>query len=638
MTDTAPRNGNAGLISCELSIGGGRVGDGPADSPLVPYAISGLKVTWGRDSTVDQPSASTCAFTLIDLPGDSTFMKLVRTGRAVDVAAGATIYPEPSISTHSDPSWTSFATGAALPVKATGATVTAGDLVGRHAALIRPGLADSAIVAVPPAPFVPPGTAPDAWDAVPAVHAGQRWRIAVAVRAPAGSTVRLDPILYAGPYAAAGRVVAWDTPAPAVLVGADVWVTVGGYVTNTATGWLGVQLTIYPTGTRWDVAPAAWTWDTAPNLTWDQLGDVWVDDVQLLAPAAGVLRRVSVFSGRITDAAARYDKRVGGAVVDVTATDFTADLENRNVGDDPWPAERADARIRRVLALVAPTIPLIADTRPAALTMSRQDVDRRPALSLLQTVANSTDAVLRAAVHPVTGPYLRLEDPAGRSSLLRLVVGAGGLIEIAAAPPPADSTWLAAADIDLDPVRWEQDTGDVVAIADVTWQEQTSPQLTERTVSATDAALRQVVGERSVKLSSQLTNAVDAGLIAQQLLARLADTNWRISGLLVDTRTLDLVPDLIDRVVTLLDGTARIGRPLQVTGIPQWTPSPAGALGLYLEGGVLQYIDGCWSIEIDGSTPSGLGRSATWDEAPAGWTWDQFSPGITWDDLIGVSV
>lgn len=75
-----------------LYIGGVKVADGsPDDDPTAPYAVDGLAVSWGRPTTVDQPDASTCSFTLhnrTDLPDPDLFGSTITLGRAVDVLAG----------------------------------------------------------------------------------------------------------------------------------------------------------------------------------------------------------------------------------------------------------------------------------------------------------------------------------------------------------------------------------------------------------------------------------------------------------------------------------------------------------------------------------------------------------------------
>ena len=69
----------------------------------------------------------------------------------------------------------------------------------------------------------------------------------------------------------------------------------------------------------------------------EDVAAVYVDDATVLAPAAGTVHTVLVFSGRVTNLAATWDG--DRPALEVTAADFTADLANRDVGDEPWDVE-----------------------------------------------------------------------------------------------------------------------------------------------------------------------------------------------------------------------------------------------------------------------------------------------------------
>jgi hypothetical protein len=75
--------------TCELWISGTRFADGrPAELTSDPVALSGLKVTWGRRTSVDQPPPATCTFTVLDPPGG------VRFDAAVPLGASCRIWSE----------------------------------------------------------------------------------------------------------------------------------------------------------------------------------------------------------------------------------------------------------------------------------------------------------------------------------------------------------------------------------------------------------------------------------------------------------------------------------------------------------------------------------------------------------------
>ena len=329
-----------------LYVDGQRFADGsPGDDLTDPVALSGLTVTWGRDTTVDQPAPSTCSFTVADRAGGRSFLDLLHTGLSVDVTATGVDYPDPTVSTFLDPG---FETDPIAAV-ATNATVGASPRVvhgGARALQVLP--VDGTrrwTVTLPPAPFVPAGTSPGAWDTIPQTEPGQTWQVGAWVWAPAGVSVTVRPVLFVGPWQGAGK--AGGTPT--TITGTGAWVLVSApHQAEVAGAWVGLEISAYPTGPAW--VDAVGTWAAAVG-TWQDVAAVYVDDVTVLAPAAGTPREVLVFAGRITDVAASWDDTVRGPSVDVVAADFTADLANRDVGDDPWPAEPMADRFNRIIDL-----------------------------------------------------------------------------------------------------------------------------------------------------------------------------------------------------------------------------------------------------------------------------------------------
>ncbi len=75
--------------TCELWIDGRRVPDGstPGEPTTATVALSGLRVSWGRETTVDQPTPSQCTFDLIDYEGGTRFDAVVGLGSVVVVWA-----------------------------------------------------------------------------------------------------------------------------------------------------------------------------------------------------------------------------------------------------------------------------------------------------------------------------------------------------------------------------------------------------------------------------------------------------------------------------------------------------------------------------------------------------------------------
>lgn len=621
-------------VTCEVLLDGVRLPDGsPGDDLDNPVGLSGLKVDWGRENTLDQPDPSTCTLRILDRRGGESFLGKVRTGTRITVNATGILYPDPSTSTFLDPGFETSAPAA--PTGAAAAASTRRAHTGARSLQITP--TDPArrwSVLLPPAPFQPAaGGDPGAWDEIPAAAPGQTWRIGASVFAPPGAHVEIRPVLFTSPTPGSATVV----DAPVTGTGTGAWITLTGSFIPDAGAWVGIQVSAYPTGPTWQDVPAGLTWATLdPTWTWADYGLAYVDDVQVLAPAAGTTRTVRVFDGRVTNAKVAWDASVGGPVVEAAAVDFTADLDNRDVGDQPWAVETLKARFERILGLAGLPISSVIDATVAAILMSWQDVDAQPAAGQLRNLATSVDATMWPAVHPTTGAYLRVEDASTRASLFELVEGADGIVRIL----PAGGREVSACDVLLAPAGFVQDVSDVATRAAVTWQEQTLdgdglPAPTERTVIVVDVDLEARLGVRRISLSTLLQSSADATAVAGRLLARTTDGQWRATGITIDDLQLETEADKA-LMLALLDGTARIGLPIRVVDLPEW--APVSDLPVYTEGAGLTYERGRWIVEATLSSASGQGKSLAWDDLDPTWTWSDFDPAITWADLWGTGV
>ena len=620
---------------CSVYLEGELLPDGsPGDPPADVVALSELVVTWGRDTTVDQPAPATCSFSVTGSAGESLF-DTFGTGRHIGVTATGVDYPSPSTSTFLDPSFESDPI-AAYPSNATVAPDVDVVLDGLRSLRIvptNPSRGWSTILS--PAPVVPAGTNPAAWDAIAKTSLGQTWDAGAWVYAPPGVTLTVRPVLFSGPWLASA--VPADLPWSYVGPG---WVYVHTlFVPEVADRWVGLELAAYPTGPSWTdlgfASPGqAWT-DLDPAWTWADYVAVYVDEVVVLSPAEGTERTVLVFAGRITNLDTTWDDGLARPRLDVVAADFTADLANVDVGDEPWVVETMAERFARILELAE--VDVTAEIAPAlgSLLVSWLDVDSRPAAGLLADLATSVDGVLWAATHITTGAYYLVEDPAGRASLYRLELGEDGLVDVVVA---TSTRPLSACDVLRDPIAYRQDVSDVVTRAAVSWQEQTVdedglPAPTERTETLIDTALEAIYGTRRISVSTQLQAREDAIGVAERLLARLTADSWRAGGFVVDDDDLGEDAELL---LDLLDGTRRIGLALSLVDLPAW--SPAGdEVPLYLEAGTYRFTEGRWVLELAISSPRGLGASLPWIDLDPAWTWAEFDPALAWVDLAGVA-
>ena len=637
--------------TCVLWVDGVRYADGqPTEDPAAPVALTGLTVSWGRDTTVDQPAPATCSFEVLDRPGGARFVDKLLIGSRVQVRADAVVYPDPTVVILPDPgfeaapvgSTPSLITGNAAAVVQT--TVTH---AGARALRVDPLDPDRRVrVIFPPAPLSA-GHDPAAWDAVPRTLPGQSWRYGAAVKVPtalaAVARAQLHPVTFTQPWPGTEQVLT-DTAVAGAPDG-NGWSAHSALVAPPAGVWLGLCLDIFPTGPAWDDVPPALTWGQVPAaLAWDDLAATYVDDLLLLAPAAGAARAGEVFTGRLTDLDAQYDDGLGGSLVKCTAQDDTAELANRYVGAAPWAAEPLGTRFGRILTAAGQAMQYTVDPAPAARQVTYRDVDNQAATGLLQELAQSAGGVLWSATSLTTGPYLRLEDVDARPPLWQLYQGADLVIRIRPAPVVASKgITLSACDVLLDPVHWEQDVADVATRVAVGWKDQ-APDPTkpvDKTTTAVNTAAETATGQRRVQVSTQLAVQADADALAGSLLARLTAGGWRIRGLTYRVELGDpLDPAGIALVMTILDATTRIGLPIMLTDVPAWSPAPTTAnVPLYLEGARLTNTEGRWVLELITSSAVAQGAGTVqWDQLPAAWQWDQFDPAMTWNDLRGVGI
>lgn len=637
-------------VGCTLYVDGARVADGaPADPDAAPTALSGLSVSWGRGTTIDQVEPSTCSFELMDPAGGSSFLDLLYTGARIDVTA-AGVLPAAGVPVNIGGDFEQAAPGSVPPftgiTPAGAATITATRAHGgaQSAALTPTGR--YAWADIPPAP---PSIDPSAWDHYPTAVPGQTWTFGVYLIVPAGGYVNRTAVLYPGPNGAAApsggaASTRYDPAAPSWRAAPLSWTAPAG----SAGKWPGLRVTVALA--VWDTIwgyPAGTAWSGLGAESWADWGVGYLDDVTMAPPAGPAAREVTVFSGRVTDLSAGWEFQGPGAVVcSVTAADFTADLAQRDVGAAPWPAETLAARFAHIVTAAGVAIPYTIAPTLRNWRISWLDVDRQQAMPLLQDLATSVDGVLWSATHRTTGPYLWLADPRVNSALYVLQEGPDGLVHVVPTEALDSAIEMDACDVLLEPVVFKQSVSDVSTRVSITWQDQTVddgglPSPTERTDVVVDADLEEALGTRSVSVSTLLTTADDALAVATLILARLSLQSWRVGGLTWETDATDgdggMTPDQVGRALDLLDGTRRLTAPILLSNLPTWTPSGGATLQLLLQGGTYTYEGGQWTLELTTSSAAAQGTSLAWQDLDTAWAWTEFDPGIAWTDLYGVT-
>ena len=326
----------------------------------------------------------------------------------------------------------------------------------------------------------------------------------------------------------------------------------------------------------------------------------------------------------------------------MVAADFTADLANRDVADQPWPAEPLAARFGHVVAAAGVAVPYTLAPSLTGYQVSYMDVDRQQCWPLLADLATSVDGVLWSAVHPSTGPYLWLADPRVQSALYQLTMGDAGLVVIVATAAGGAAIELDSCDLLLDPVVFRQAVSDISTRVAITWLEQTiddntgQPAPTERTDIYTDAAAELANGTRRLGVQTVLTSAAVAGEVAALLLGRLHRASWRVSGLTWRTDKTQMDGDQTSRTLDLLDGVRRLAAALLLTNLPSWAPA-GPTLPLLLQGGQYTFEDGQWTLDLVTSSAAAQGTGLPWNALDPAWAWNEFDPAIDWTDLVGVA-
>jgi hypothetical protein len=576
-------------------------------------ALDALSITWGRDTRLDQPQATTCTLRLA-LPADRApeVMDQIAPGRTLTVTSALTVDTPADVAVLGDLTQASVLVGtvtAATPTRLTLHADTGGYLV----------------VDLAPGPLQDEGTNPAAWDELPRIIPGAAYRLALDLDVPAGSSVAIYPMVYSGPWASAATGP--EGPLVQLLDAQPGEITAEFTPEVTQAGmWVGLSI-IIGLGGPWALAAGTWA---ASTLTWGDLLAAALSDLSLTR-RDGLLYTATAFEGRITTTPVQWDDHLRRPVMTITATDPSAELANLRLGDQPWPAETAATRLARVVALTGLPLRHSIDHDLRDITMGPRDVDSQPASSLLDEVATTTGGILWPLTHATTGPYLRIEDTASRLALYGLVIPDEGPVTIA--PAAHGAITVPARVLDRDGTTISRDTTDLATVVAVTWTETTTgtdgkTTTTDHTETATDPDRLAAYGYRSVSTSTALTTQAAARALAARLLSLTAPGSWTIPEAHWDTDRPGTDPLA---VLASVDSTRRAGLPLMLTGVAPWIPG-APDIPVYLDGGHLQYAGGRWVIDLTLTRAATTARALTWADTPPALTWARMTR-LTWADL-----
>ena len=563
-------------------------------------ALDRLTITWGRDNAATQPTAATCTARFFADDAASA-MQTYTIGRPVTVSSDITTYT----------------TGTPIELPLAAATAFEGSLESGAIHADPDSPRNLATIVCPPAAH---SDNPAAWDEMPTAVPGTQWTLTAEITLPAQGVMSVFPVYFHGPAAQptyGPRVARTDTSGS---------LSASWNIPASAAGtWVGLSFQFAPTGPAWATSPQAWDSDTR---SWIGLNTGSIRRVSLQRPREAAPIRAEVFAGTITDISLEYDEEARRPILSLTAADTLADLEHIYLGGEVWETQSLQSRIEKITrALPSSIVPnIVIDPVPAARTLIWQDVDNQSAASLLKSAATSAGAVMWAATHKTTGPYIRMEDPSTRGALgiISLVSGKIKTTALKAAHSLSASQLLRAGAL-------TQSNSDAASVARLTWKQpgvdsdgrRTS---TDHTITIEDRDLVRRIGYRAVSLSTSLAVQSQAEAAAARLFRTYLPGGFAIPHLTWDTR---VHPDKTqpDTLAALLDATRRLGLMLSLTDLPDWYP--ARTITTFIDGGRYTYEKQRWSLELNATTTAATGRGLTWNQLPPGLTWDHTQP-LSW--------
>jgi hypothetical protein len=373
----------------------------------------------------------------------------------------------------------------------------------------------------------------------------------------------------------------------------------------------------------------------------DQSVKVWVDITQPDSTVTSVL----TWAGTVTE--------VNGAAVGysafqvaVTAADAAAPLADETIKDAPWIVQPVQTRVNRILQLAnTDTAPITIDPSVASYSLTWREVDAEPVLALLQDIAQSVGGVLWVTTRNDGTTYMWIEDPSSRPSSRKFVInGTTGVVTIQDDVPA--TAQVTSIDVLRDPIQWTRSKSQAINSVDVTWQQQGIDDTGKPTATATTTTITQPSTKifRKLSIDTELISSLDASDLASRMLALMGGTRgWMATNVAIDSTILefDLTPteyaSRLGMIQTLLDGESRVGCPLTLIDIPSWAPGGPMA-SIYIEGGTYTLTGQRWTFELNVSSSTGAGQSATFaDFAGTGAKWSDFDPSIRFQDAYGVA-
>lgn len=299
------------------------------------------------------------------------------------------------------------------------------------------------------------------------------------------------------------------------------------------------------------------------------------------------------FMGEITDLKTGWETATL-AQPQIIATGYIGRLARRPVGDVPWSAELDGARATRILTLAGfPPDPLLTDS--GTVTILPRDVDRQPALPLLQSIADDAGGILW---EDVEGRVLYADAAHRRSARL--------------------AHTFQACDIDIG-LGWQQTLEGLVNDLHLRYG------LPEAELHVTDDVSINARGTFGASTTTAIQSNSDAKKRADEIVARQANPGWILGGLAVD---LAYLPD--NDIPVLL--STEMHDLIAVSELPP--EGPATDAILWVEGWREVIEPESWTIAYATSDYCRTAAAAHWDDIAQSETWDSINSNMIWDKAV----
>lgn len=300
------------------------------------------------------------------------------------------------------------------------------------------------------------------------------------------------------------------------------------------------------------------------------------------------------FTGEVTG------RWITGDVLTVTAVGRRSRLGSLYVGDEPWPTELDGDRALRILQLAEAQLSdlQLGDVDPGTAFVLARDVDRQPALGLLESLGLSADGQL---VETRTGA-LEWHDADHRRF-------APVALELRPAELLAD-------------LEWSSTREGMVNTVTVVYGTDPGSGRPEFTATDTAAAGPLGSGPLAAQLDTELANLDDAVSRASLLVNRRSTEWWATPALTVElVRT--LTASKLAAMLSLAHGT-----PIYVAGLPSLHPLQSGRL--MVEGYAETMTPRGWAMELAVADAGMAAPPIRWVDVPTDVSWAEVEPHVTW--------